>query len=230
MLPVLEGMMAGATPRWPDVLAMAAAAENVGLDSVWVIDHLVFPPSEASEAPIGVWEGWSILAPLAATTRRIELGTFVVCSGFRNPALLAKMAATVDDISNGRLTLGLGAGNNEFEHQAFGYPFDHRVSRFEEALAIIHPLLRMGRVDFAGRYYQARNCELRLSGPRLNGPPIVVGNKWCARDGVGGSVCRWVECTVGPHQEQCSRCSPAPANGGCGVPGGRARSSESKKI
>ena len=150
MLPLVEGMMAGATPRWPDILAMAAAAESVGLDSVWVIDHLAFPPVEGSSAALGVWEGWSIIAALAATTQRIELGTFVVCTGFRNPTLLAKMAATVDDISNGRLTLGLGAGNNEFEHHAFGYPFHHRVSRFEEALAIIHPLLRTGWVDLRG--------------------------------------------------------------------------------
>jgi alkanesulfonate monooxygenase SsuD/methylene tetrahydromethanopterin reductase-like flavin-dependent oxidoreductase (luciferase family) len=175
MLPIIEGMMAGETPRWPDVLAIAAAAESVGLDSIWVIDHLVFPPTEVSEAPLGVWEGWSILAALAATTQRIRLGTFVVCTGFRNPALLAKMAATVDDISRGRLILGLGAGNNEFEHKTFGYAFDHRVSRFAEALQIIHPLLRTGHVDFAGHYYEAHNCELRLSGPRPSGPPIVVG-------------------------------------------------------
>src|SRR5260370_10888770 len=173
VLPVVEGMMAGATPRWPDIQAMAAAAEGVGLDSIWVIDHLVFPPPEASERPIGVWEGWSILAALAATTQRIELGTFVVCTGFRNPALLANMAATVDEISNGRLTLGLGAGNNEFEHQAYGYPFDHRVRRFDEALAIIHPLVRTGRVDFAGRYYEA-HCELRLSGPHPNALALIV--------------------------------------------------------
>src|SRR5260221_9023911 len=83
MLPVVEGMMAGTTPRWPDILAMATAAERVGLDSVWIIDHLVFPPSEVSDAPIGVWEGWSILAALAATTQRVELGTFVVCTRAR---------------------------------------------------------------------------------------------------------------------------------------------------
>ena len=86
VLPLVEGMMAGATPRWPDVLAMAAAAANVGLDSVWVIDHLAFPPFEGSGASLGVWEGWSILAALAATIHRIELGTFVVSTGFRNPA------------------------------------------------------------------------------------------------------------------------------------------------
>jgi len=78
---------------------------------------------------VGVWEGCSLLAALAATTRRVELGTFVSCTGFRNAALLANMAATVEDISNGRLILGLGAGNNEFEHRAFGYPFEYRMGR-----------------------------------------------------------------------------------------------------
>jgi alkanesulfonate monooxygenase SsuD/methylene tetrahydromethanopterin reductase-like flavin-dependent oxidoreductase (luciferase family) len=94
---------------------------------------------------------------------------------YRNPALLAKIAATVDEISDGRLILGLGAGWNEVEYAAFGYPFDHRFDRFAEALAIICPLLREGKVDFAGRYYQARDCELRPRGPRPNGIPIMIG-------------------------------------------------------
>jgi alkanesulfonate monooxygenase SsuD/methylene tetrahydromethanopterin reductase-like flavin-dependent oxidoreductase (luciferase family) len=168
-------MMAGATARWPELLAMAQAAEGLGFDSIWVVDHLLFPPREPGAAPVGVWEGWSLLAALAAATRRVELGTFVVCTGFRNPALLAKMADTVEEISGGRLILGLGAGNTEFEHRAFGYPFDYRVSRFEEAVAIIHGLLRTGRVDVDGRYYQARACELRPRGPRPEGPPLVIG-------------------------------------------------------
>ena len=85
------------------------------------------------------------------------------------------MADTVDEISGGRLILGLGAGDYEDEHRAFGMRWDHRVSRFAEALAIIHPLLRHGRVDFAGEYYQARDCELRPRGPRPAGPPILIG-------------------------------------------------------
>jgi alkanesulfonate monooxygenase SsuD/methylene tetrahydromethanopterin reductase-like flavin-dependent oxidoreductase (luciferase family) len=87
------------------------------------------------------------------------------------------MADTVDEISNGRLILGLGAGWNEAEYRAFGYPFDHRVSRFEEALKIIHGLLREGQIDFDGTYYQARECELRPRGPRAGGPPLLVGSE-----------------------------------------------------
>ena len=115
------------------------------------------------------------MAALAAATRRVEVGPLVLCAGFRNPALLAKMAATVDEISAGRLVLGLGAGWNEFEHRAFGYPFDHRVGRFAEALSLIRALLRAGRADAAGAYHQAQGAELRPRGPRPGGPPLLVG-------------------------------------------------------
>src|SRR4029079_17450504 len=110
------------------------------------------------------------------STERIGLGLLVSCTAFRNPALLAKMADTVDEISGGRLTVGLGAGWCELEFRAFGFPFDHRVSRFEEALIITSGLLRDGHIDFAGTYYQARDCELRPRGPRPQGPPILVGS------------------------------------------------------
>ena len=173
-LPAFDQPWANApVPRWADLLAAARLAEEAGFDSVWVGDHLLlrFPDQE----PLGAWEGWSLLAALAASTRRVEVGTLVAGAGFRNPALLAKMADTVDEVSGGRLVLGLGAGWHEPEFDAFGLPFDHRVSRFEEALQIIGPLLREGKVDFAGTYHLARGCELRPRGPRPHGPPIVVG-------------------------------------------------------
>ena len=115
-----------------------------------------------------------MLAALAEATRRVEIGTLVLCNSFRNPAILAKMATAADEVSHGRLILGVGAGWNEPEYRAFGLPFDHRVDRFEEALQILKPLLREGYVDFAGRYYQARNCENVPLGPRP-GPPLMVG-------------------------------------------------------
>jgi alkanesulfonate monooxygenase SsuD/methylene tetrahydromethanopterin reductase-like flavin-dependent oxidoreductase (luciferase family) len=99
----------------------------------------------------------------------------VACSSFRNPALIAKMAATIDEISGGRLILGLGAGWHEPEYTAFGFPYDHRVSRFAEALEIITALLRTGHIDFEGTYYTARDCELRPRGPRPDGPSILIG-------------------------------------------------------
>lgn len=175
-LPVSEGGVAGKTPGWSEILALAQTAEAAGFDSVWVPDHMIFKPAGDSDTPIGIWECFSLLSALAAGTRRVELGALVACTSFRNPAMLAKIADTIDEISGGRLILGLGAGWNELEYRMFGYPFDHRVSRFEEALVIIHGLLKTGRVDFEGRYYTARECELRPRGPRPAGPPILIGS------------------------------------------------------
>ena len=126
------------------MLAMARRAEEVGFDSVWTIDHINLP-SLGGGPQKGVWECWSLLAALAACTSRVELGPLVTPTSFRNPALLAKMADTVEEISGGRLILGLGAGWHEPEYRAMGLPYDHRVSRFEEALTIIHGLLRTVR-------------------------------------------------------------------------------------
>ena len=116
-----------------------------------------------------------MLSALAACTQRLELGPLVACNSFRNPAILAKMAHTVDEISGGRLVLGVGAGWNQPEYDAFGIPFDHRVDRFEEALQIIKPLLKDGHVDFEGKYYIARDCEITPRSPRPGGPPLLIG-------------------------------------------------------
>lgn len=171
-----EDSAKGTFPRWSEMLAVVQRAEEIGYDSVWLPDHLILEITRPGSRPEGAWEGWSLLSAFAAATERIGLGTLVICTAFRNPALLAKMADTVDEISTGRLTLGLGAGWCKREFDAFGYPFDHRVGRFEEALGIIAPLLREGQVDFEGTYYQARDCELRPRGPSPSGPPILIGS------------------------------------------------------
>jgi probable F420-dependent oxidoreductase len=151
----------------------AQQAEEADFDSLWLYDHLLF--RSEGEPTIGIWECWTFLSALAEATQHVELGTLVACNSFRNPALLAKMAITLDEVSQGRLILGVGAGWNKPEYEAFGFPFDHRVSRFEEALQIIHHLLKEGRVDFEGKYYQARDCEIKPLGPRPGGPPLLVG-------------------------------------------------------
>ena len=161
--------------RYDAIREVAQRAEVDGFDSIWLADHLLY--RNPGEPTRGVWECWTILPALAEATRRVEIGTLVTCNSIRNPAVLAKMATTADEVSHGRLVLGVGAGWNEPEYQAYGLPFDHRVDRFEEALQIIRPLLREGHVDFAGTYHQARNCDNVPRGPRPQGPPLMVGGE-----------------------------------------------------
>jgi alkanesulfonate monooxygenase SsuD/methylene tetrahydromethanopterin reductase-like flavin-dependent oxidoreductase (luciferase family) len=171
-LPIVETQMAGATPHWSDLKTMARTAEDVGLDSIWIPDHLHFEFPGVKES---TYECITMLSALAAVTERVEIGTLVICTGFRNPAVLAAMVNTIEEISGGRLILGIGAGYHEPEYRAFGIPYDHRVSRFEEALHIIATLLRDRYVDFEGKFYSARDCEFRIPGPRPKGPPIMIG-------------------------------------------------------
>jgi len=156
----------------PELIAMAQAAEAVGFDSVWLGDHLLY---ELDTGHRGPWEVWTSLAAIAASTSTISIGPLVASTGFHAPAMLAKQAATVDAISGGRLIVGLGAGWNRREYDAFGFAYDHRVSRFEEAFTIIRTLLREGAIDFHGTYHHADRCVLH---PRSSdsGPPLMIGS------------------------------------------------------
>jgi alkanesulfonate monooxygenase SsuD/methylene tetrahydromethanopterin reductase-like flavin-dependent oxidoreductase (luciferase family) len=175
VLDIVEGSLDGRTPTFRDLREMALITEQVGLDSLWLADHLISRfPNQPESAP---WEALTMLSALAAVTTRITLGTLVVCTSFRPPAMLAKMADALDEVSGGRFILGLGAGWHQPEYEAFGYPFDHLASRFDEALQIIVPLLREGHVDFQGRYYQVRNCVLRPRGPSPAGPLILIAGR-----------------------------------------------------
>ena len=160
--------------RWAELREMALLAERIGLDSIWVGDHLLY--RDDGKPARGPWEVWSILAALAAVTARVEIGPLVASTSFHNPAMLAKKAATVDEISGSRLILGLGAGWNRPDYEAYGFPYDYRVSRFEEAFTIIRELLATGRSDFRGTYYALDRCELLPRGPRAAGPPLLVGS------------------------------------------------------
>jgi alkanesulfonate monooxygenase SsuD/methylene tetrahydromethanopterin reductase-like flavin-dependent oxidoreductase (luciferase family) len=171
LLPIAE-TDSGTILRYSNIRDAALQAERDRFDSIWIADHLLFQWNGQRR---GIWESWTLLSALAEATTRIELGALVMCTAFRNPALLAKMADAVDEVSEGRLTLGLGAGWHEPEFSAFGYPFDHLASRFEDALRIIAPLVRAGVVDYQGVYERAVDCVSLPRGPRPNGPPILIG-------------------------------------------------------
>jgi alkanesulfonate monooxygenase SsuD/methylene tetrahydromethanopterin reductase-like flavin-dependent oxidoreductase (luciferase family) len=164
---------AGRTPSWPDIRTFAEHAEAAGLDSVWVCDH--FFGSMPGAPPEGVHEAWTLATALAAATKRVEVGQLVTCATYRNPGLLAKMAVTADAVSGGRLVLGLGAGWHDTEYEAFGYPTDHRVSRLEEFLEIVVPLLHGETVSFAGRHHRVADAVL-LPPPDRRIPLLVAGN------------------------------------------------------
>jgi alkanesulfonate monooxygenase SsuD/methylene tetrahydromethanopterin reductase-like flavin-dependent oxidoreductase (luciferase family) len=158
--------------RWPEIAAMARAIEETGFDSVWVGDHFLYRrPAEV----VGPWDAWSQLAAIAAITTRVEMGPLVTPLGFYNPAVLAKKAATVDEISGGRLIVGVGAGWYEPEFRAYGVPYEDRFGRFEEAFTILRTLLADGAIDFDGRWLSARDCEL-VPRARPGGPPLMIGS------------------------------------------------------
>jgi probable F420-dependent oxidoreductase len=158
--------------RWPEYVAMARAAEETGFDSIWLGDHLLYREDGREER--GPWEVWTMLAGLAAVTTRVRLGPLVACASFHPPGLIAKMAATVAEISGGRFVLGLGAGWNETEYRAFGLPYDHRVSRFEESFEIVRRMLAGERVTVDGRFWQADDLVLL---PRPAEPvPLMIGS------------------------------------------------------
>jgi alkanesulfonate monooxygenase SsuD/methylene tetrahydromethanopterin reductase-like flavin-dependent oxidoreductase (luciferase family) len=151
---------------------MAKAAEASGFDSIWVGDHLLYRGAGGQER--GPWEAWTLLAGLAVATERLHLGPLVNCAGFRPPGLLAKMVSTVDEVSGGRLVLGLGAGWNEAEFRAFGIPFDHLASRFEESFDIVRRLLSGEHVTVHGRFWRVDDAVLYP--PPGRRPPLMVGS------------------------------------------------------
>ena len=170
MLPLAEDETSG----YAFLKEMAIAADEEGLDSVWGADHLIFRDEGET---VGIHESWTLLTAIAAVTSRVEIGPLVLALPFRNPALTAKMAVELDEVSGGRLILGLGCGWHQPEFDAFGYPFDHRVGRFAEGLEIIVPLLRGESVTFEGRWYRTSEVELLPRPIRTGGPPILIAGK-----------------------------------------------------
>jgi probable F420-dependent oxidoreductase len=187
-LPTWTYSMEGVTPSAKDVIEFGRSVEAIGFDSLWVPDHLYHEPyldfrdhgyelpAEAQDLRSGFWESWSLLSALAAQTEQVEIGTMVTNTAFRNPAILAKTAATVDSLSNGRLVLGLGAGDFRSEHQFHGIPWERRIGRFEEALSIVVPMLNGERVTFDGEFYQAETLELEPRADRTGAIPVLIGS------------------------------------------------------
>ena len=160
-----------------DIVALAKLALEVGYDMLWVPDHFILKLERHGGEARGVWDCWTTAAGIAAALPGTPIGTMVACTGFHNPASIAKMAESIDSISQGNFVLGLGCGWHQDEYEMFGFPFDHRVDRFEEALQIISPLLRTGRANFEGTYAQAREAVNFPRGPRWRegGVPILFG-------------------------------------------------------
>ena len=172
---VLEvGVAPGKVWEWPRIRANALRAEAEGLDSVWVPDHFFYRPPEGDV--IGMEESWTVLSAVAGATERIEIAPIVLAGAFRNPGLMANMTRTLDAVSGGRLTLGIGAGWHDPEFEAYGYPTDHKVGRFEEWVQIVLPLLRGETVTFDGRWYQARDAAV-FPPPSRRIPVLIAGNK-----------------------------------------------------
>jgi alkanesulfonate monooxygenase SsuD/methylene tetrahydromethanopterin reductase-like flavin-dependent oxidoreductase (luciferase family) len=159
---------------WPELFEMARTAEHVGFDSIWLGDHLLYDLPDGTVR--GPWEVYTSAAALAAATSRVEIGTLVSSLGFHDPAMIAKMTATIDGISGGRFTLGVGSGWNQREYSAFGIPFDHRVDRFAEALPLISRLLAGDEVSHVGTYYRLDRCRVDPPAARPGGPRLMLGS------------------------------------------------------
>src|SRR5207245_5599799 len=175
--------------HWPQILDIASTAAQVGFDALYVADHLLLPSNNAElkrragvdfpddpEVELeGYLECFTVLSALAVAIPRLTIGSFVACTGYRNTGLLAKMAATIDDVSAGRLVLGLGAGDSAGEHATFGFPYEQPVSRFEEALQVLDGLFRPESLDFDGAHHRLRGARLLLRGTRPVGPQFLIG-------------------------------------------------------
>jgi alkanesulfonate monooxygenase SsuD/methylene tetrahydromethanopterin reductase-like flavin-dependent oxidoreductase (luciferase family) len=174
-LPVRFGLFLGQGGKtWSQVADSFGMAEDLGFDHAWLVDHLT-PTDGPDDAEM--LEAWTLLGALAARSERLTIGVLVTNNLFRNPALLAKQAATVDQISRGRLILGLGSGWFEREHRAYGFPFPdagERVDRFEEAVQVVRLLTAGGRSTFRGRFYSLEDAPFAPLPASSAGIPLLI--------------------------------------------------------
>jgi alkanesulfonate monooxygenase SsuD/methylene tetrahydromethanopterin reductase-like flavin-dependent oxidoreductase (luciferase family) len=155
---------------WAQIGRLARLADEGGADSLWVADHFFYRDEKVE---IGLHEAFTLLTAVAAVTTRVHVGPLVAATSFRSPGMLAKVAATLDTVAGGRLILGLGCGWHEAEYTAFGYPFDHRVGRFEEIVAAVRELLHGERVSVAGRWIDLEDAVI-LPPPEREIPLLIA--------------------------------------------------------
>jgi alkanesulfonate monooxygenase SsuD/methylene tetrahydromethanopterin reductase-like flavin-dependent oxidoreductase (luciferase family) len=174
VIPIIQSGPERSVPRWSEVRDQARRAEEIGFETIWTPDELLWQTEDGP--PRGAWDGVSMAGAVAAVTSRAKVGTWVMSALHRNPGIIAKTAETLDEISGGRFTLGLGAGHEwPGQARAFGLPEDRIFARFEEALEIIVPLIREGRADFEGTYHAARDLQQQPRGPRAGAMPLMIG-------------------------------------------------------
>ena len=163
-----------AMPDWPEIIDYCRHAEEIGINAIYLGDHLQM--NFGPEATFDMWDQPTLLAGIAAATTAVEIGMLMACTAHRNPALLARMALTIDAMSGGRMRLGIGAGWHDHEFTTFGYPLDHRAGRFAEAITIISALIRTGQADLEGRWYQCREADISplLTDHRI---PLIASGK-----------------------------------------------------
>jgi alkanesulfonate monooxygenase SsuD/methylene tetrahydromethanopterin reductase-like flavin-dependent oxidoreductase (luciferase family) len=173
MVPVSDRATFVTTPRFNDIIEISSLAASVGFETLWYADHFSFPSDDGLR---GSWDAWTLMAAVAARVPGVSIGPMVACTAYRNPGVIAKMSEMIDEITGGKFILGLGAGWQKDEYDQFGIQFEPRVSQFEEALKIIHGLVRTGEADLQGEFYQANEAKNLPRGPRPDGPPILIGS------------------------------------------------------
>ncbi|MDQ3657200.1 MAG: LLM class flavin-dependent oxidoreductase [Chloroflexota bacterium] len=173
MVPVSEWHAFGGSPHFADILEISQAAAGLGIEALWYADHFSFGAEDEAR---GFWDAWTLMAAIAASVPDVYLGPLVACTAYRNPGVIAKMTEMIQDISGGRFVLGLGAGWHKPEYDQFGIRFEPRVSQFDEALQIIHGLVRDGEADVHGEHYQANQAVNLPRGASGHSTPILIGS------------------------------------------------------
>jgi alkanesulfonate monooxygenase SsuD/methylene tetrahydromethanopterin reductase-like flavin-dependent oxidoreductase (luciferase family) len=160
--------------RWAEIRDLARAVEDAGLDSIWTEDHIQY--QDKARRWIAPWDAWTILAGLATVTDRVRIGTMVSPLSLRHPVLLARHVASVQEMSGGRLVLGIGLGHGEAEYRALGLSLEHRFGKFREAFEILRDALAKGTADHRGTHVSSEGFRLMPRPSDLRSPDLMIGS------------------------------------------------------